>query len=444
MVDSQVNTNSELNQIFNLRNAFVITAIIGSLWIILSLIIGFHQIIAIVVSILIMFGYLFYFYRWCSKALRDMFADSIYYLGFLLTIIALVSTMIQFGTNSELLNANIILSQFGMAMVTTLVGMCVRVYYKQFDLSVDLAQASAHQTLYESVTNFAIQMRTINSSLNDLSSVITNSISDIEKSNIVIINSLEETKKISNNLIRDFSLEIKDSINQSINIINENSKVSIKEIRDFNEEYKKTLKDMISENNDFMQSNMQSFEFKINDVFSSIAIKATKIDTVIDDFNTKCHKLNDDTSFLSDNIKEQANKLSYSFGCMDRNIEKITISHDSLIINMDAMINDYQQKLQDLGNGQDVLVKRMEKTIHDYDKLFESLKVVSDFSGLKRLSDEDENWLKTLELRREKLDKLNNTLSIHSDDLIQCVSSFSENLVDVSKFITNKLGDKNE
>jgi hypothetical protein len=62
---------------------------------------------------------------------RAVFADSFYYLGFLFTFIALISTMI--GISSDDFRPETIVGQIGPALTTTVIGMAVRIYITQFD-----------------------------------------------------------------------------------------------------------------------------------------------------------------------------------------------------------------------------------------------------------------------------------------------------------------------
>ena len=66
-----------------------------------------------------------------TTSARAVFADSFYYLGFLFTFIALISTMI--GISSNDFRPEAIVGQIGPALTTTVIGMAVRIYITQFD-----------------------------------------------------------------------------------------------------------------------------------------------------------------------------------------------------------------------------------------------------------------------------------------------------------------------
>ena len=59
-----------------------------------------------------------------------IFGNSCYYLGFLFTIATLIISLFMLG--SEEFNVGTISLQFATAMITTLIGMCARIYYVTF------------------------------------------------------------------------------------------------------------------------------------------------------------------------------------------------------------------------------------------------------------------------------------------------------------------------
>ena len=64
-----------------------------------------------------------------TQVVRAVFADSLYYLGFLFTFVALVAALISIDG----FKADDIVGKMGPALVTTVVGMAARIYLTQFD-----------------------------------------------------------------------------------------------------------------------------------------------------------------------------------------------------------------------------------------------------------------------------------------------------------------------
>ncbi len=65
-----------------------------------------------------------------SNRASEPFADSIYYLGFLLTLVALIFSM--FSITSGVVNTGGLVFRFGIALVTTVIGLGARTYFANF------------------------------------------------------------------------------------------------------------------------------------------------------------------------------------------------------------------------------------------------------------------------------------------------------------------------
>ena len=83
------------------------------------------------VMLMIVYGVVFVRVEHQSEQLTDLFADSLYYLGFLFTIVSLVSALLVFG-NQDQLSSDDVLWQFGLALVTTALGLGSRTYFGHF------------------------------------------------------------------------------------------------------------------------------------------------------------------------------------------------------------------------------------------------------------------------------------------------------------------------
>lgn len=92
---------------------------------------------------------------------RAVFADSMYYLGFLFTFVALVGAMMRI--NSSNYDIELIIGQMGPALVTTVVGMAVRIYLTQFEAITDEPEAEAASALGQLAGNLIEALNTINS-----------------------------------------------------------------------------------------------------------------------------------------------------------------------------------------------------------------------------------------------------------------------------------------
>ena len=70
----------------------------------------------------------------------EQFADSVYYLGFLLTLVALVISLYFY--QSDTLESGLLVANFSLALLTTIFGLAVRIYINNFQ--VDIHSAERH------------------------------------------------------------------------------------------------------------------------------------------------------------------------------------------------------------------------------------------------------------------------------------------------------------
>ncbi|MFP6834464.1 MAG: hypothetical protein VB914_06220 [Porticoccaceae bacterium] len=129
-LDGGTNPSDPLSVQRALKMGFLITLALGTACIFLFKDSGFW-------NILICICVMGFYWRFAAKRIvasvtaKAVFADSFYYLGFLFTFIALISTMI--GLSASDFRPELIVGQIGPALATTVLGMAVRIYVTQFD-----------------------------------------------------------------------------------------------------------------------------------------------------------------------------------------------------------------------------------------------------------------------------------------------------------------------
>lgn len=148
----------------SLRRSFLITLVIGTVLILSPMkFLPAEGIIKIVASAVLMFIYYLAGMKYVRSAnTRAVFADSLYYLGFLFTFIALVGAM----TSLNELNIQSIIGQMGPALVTTVIGMAARIYLTQFEPITSEPETEA----ISSMSNLSAQIITTLKSLEQVQS----------------------------------------------------------------------------------------------------------------------------------------------------------------------------------------------------------------------------------------------------------------------------------
>ncbi len=96
----------------------------------------------------------------------SQFADSAYYLGFLLTVFSLTVTVMELNDRTEIWS---VVNRFGAKLTTTLVGLAVRIYLVNFRDSFDDAIESTEETLARSAQNLRERFEQLSVDLTALS-----------------------------------------------------------------------------------------------------------------------------------------------------------------------------------------------------------------------------------------------------------------------------------
>jgi uncharacterized protein YlxW (UPF0749 family) len=138
---------------------------------------GFSQAITTAVPVVLMLSYALV--CWGIRGVRireDRIADNCYYLGLLFTLVSLAYSLYVFDVNGGATNA--IITNFGIALATTIVGLALRVFFAQMredpveyerEARSELAQASSHlkTELDQAATEFRIFRQTLAQSIEE-------------------------------------------------------------------------------------------------------------------------------------------------------------------------------------------------------------------------------------------------------------------------------------
>ncbi len=126
-----------------LRKKFIFFLLVGSVVIFAPFIPAFYGLPAVGV----MLAYYLSARSFASRASsREVFADSIYYMGFLFTFIALFATIGPLGGGEDLSSSDVI-GKLGIALFTTVFGMCMRLVLTHFDQILTAPEEDIRDTL---------------------------------------------------------------------------------------------------------------------------------------------------------------------------------------------------------------------------------------------------------------------------------------------------------
>ncbi|MFM0628395.1 hypothetical protein [Paraburkholderia xenovorans] len=140
-----------------IKNLFIVTLFLkilssGAGWYLQS-----PWILGLVVPLCVMLAYIAIGVKRTDKSLSDeKFADSCYYLGFLFTITSIVFSL--FDLSNTGMQMSVIAVRFGAAMISTLLGLSVRVFMVSFREDLDDAMKSAEDKVIESTHRLGDQL----------------------------------------------------------------------------------------------------------------------------------------------------------------------------------------------------------------------------------------------------------------------------------------------
>ena len=214
-VDIKENENPEINEIslrsirIRLQISFIFSLIVG-----IGIIFYFRDTAYGLLPLIAMFLYFVLGFKNLKSAnAKPIFADSMYYLGFLFTFVSLLFAIILSGEIKE------IVSQMGTALSTTIVGMAFRIVISHFDP----IETNVNDAVFDEMSNMASQVRNLTSELtvsieNQLESI--KDISSASAKQLTAMNSTLET--ISKMNSRDDNLtQFNDKFNKLSTQIND-------------------------------------------------------------------------------------------------------------------------------------------------------------------------------------------------------------------------------
>lgn len=143
--------------ILSIRSLFLVTIVLKIAASVAGWLLGSPWILGFTVPLLLMSGYILLgIYRGDDTVSDEKFADSCYYLGFIFTISSILIALLDIPSISARLGD--ISVRFGAAMVSTVLGLIVRVYLVNFRPDFQDAVHQAEDGLMDSVRNFRIHL----------------------------------------------------------------------------------------------------------------------------------------------------------------------------------------------------------------------------------------------------------------------------------------------
>ncbi len=144
--------------------------------------------LAIPVVIMIYYTYTVYYEDEGALSIEQK-ADSVYYMGFIYTLVAMTASLVALANNDQL-DFNSVVINFGLALTTTIIGLVVRIMWLQLDSqSLDDAESilkdrviNQTRKLSEETENIITKMTALSSQLEDATNQLTINFNSLSES----------------------------------------------------------------------------------------------------------------------------------------------------------------------------------------------------------------------------------------------------------------------
>lgn len=334
--------------------------------------------IALILTVLLMFTYYLIAVNQLNKVKSisyEQFADSNYYLGFLFTLVSLSVTLISLVQNN---NIELLISQFGIAILTTLVGLSLRIYTINF-----VPNEESNRESFDFIISQKLQM---------IDEQITQTIdknklfSDVidEKINMFQVKTEQNINEFTNNLLNNLDVtklsEIISNISQSMmHNYDKQSEILeklIEEIKNVNDSYISNIKNVnsyVSKNQNFLDT----FITSINEIKEKLGNYTELVNSNTNNYNTNINNLNgliekqiiktdDNQKFVLDSLLNGMNNLKNE----NINILDLFQNNISNIISKDSNNN------VEVTNSIKELLKKFETDKNNNEKIYEMLELI--------------------------------------------------------------------
>ncbi len=144
--------------------------------------------LAIPVVIMLYYTYTVYYEDEGALSIEQK-ADSVYYMGFIYTLVAMTASLVALANNDQL-DFNSVVINFGLALTTTIIGLVVRIMWLQLDSqSLDDAESilkdrviKQTRKLSEETENIITKMTALSSQLEDATDQLTTNFNSLSNS----------------------------------------------------------------------------------------------------------------------------------------------------------------------------------------------------------------------------------------------------------------------
>jgi methyl-accepting chemotaxis protein len=194
---------------------FFVAAVAGMAFIVLAKLGSLSQLGVTAVPVAILLAYAYALFRWRRLTLRDdQSGDNLYYLGFLYTLTSVAVSLYQFSLGEHAQEQ--IITNFGIAIATTIVGLALRVMFNQMRQDPAEVERVARIELAEASRRLRREIDLVVMELNVFRRTTQQSLTDNQRS---VQDGLAETLKDAARSFVDLSKTMRSEFSESIGVL---------------------------------------------------------------------------------------------------------------------------------------------------------------------------------------------------------------------------------
>tara|TARA_B100001027_G_scaffold215588_1_gene189883 strand:- start:3803 stop:4741 length:939 start_codon:yes stop_codon:yes gene_type:complete len=309
-------SNNDSSNIFSLKPSylFIGTLLVGVLLITLTGYIfpaGDNIRFNVISMIAIMSFYIYFIYHNENDSIsKEQKADSCYYLGFILTLIAMINTLIELDvakfeaiSNSSAIFDSVV-KDFGVALITTIMGLVARIIWLQ------LSSANAfdgEETIREKLIAEAQELET---QTQRITGAFTSLAADAERVAAPLsgnLNNLSKTLDIPSELSKTLHQIATNADELKVNLANLNTQTKAIDLRYFDELSSKfsTLNFMLERLIPIMESNIENLNKTFEKNSKSIEDYNKSLDSLLDETKRTYSEVNQSLRANAEYIKDE-------------------------------------------------------------------------------------------------------------------------------------------
>ena len=303
-------SNNDSSNIFSLKPSYLFsgTLLVGALLITLTGYIfpaGDNIRFNVISMIAIMSFYIFFIYHNENDSIsKEQKADSCYYLGFILTLIAMINTLIDLDVNNVESIFDSVVRDFGVALITTIVGLVARIIWLQ------LSSANAfdgEETIREKLIAEAQELET---QTQRITGAFTSLAADAERVAAPLsgnLNNLSKTLDIPSELSKTLHQIATNADELKVNLANLNTQTKAIDLRYFDELSSKfsTLNFMLDRLIPIMESNIENLNKTFEKNSKSIEDYNKSLDSLLDETKRTYSEVNQSLRANAEYIKDE-------------------------------------------------------------------------------------------------------------------------------------------